>query len=263
MITILLIGDCHVKADDNLMARFDWLGQHIVHSRPDIIIEGGDFADLQSLSHWNSAKKLTLEGQRYAKECESVREAYRKIFEPLKKLQDKQRASKGKIYRPECIKIFGNHEEWLFQYLEEHPQMEGFLDPYANWNLREYFTTFVDFKEYVERGGFQFTHIVSKAGGKFVGGAYAGKHAFDNVSMSTVFFHTHKFTIGNYARQGSGPIMIISGGCYYNHKDEYAKGMPDDVWRGIVELTVFEKGRADIATISLRRMGEMYNVWDD
>lgn len=55
--SILYIPDCQIKPDVPL-DHLRWLGNYIVKKQPDIIVNGGDFADMPSLSSYDVGKKI-------------------------------------------------------------------------------------------------------------------------------------------------------------------------------------------------------------
>ena len=59
----LVIGDTQVKPGISL-AYLSWIGKYIVDKRPDVIVMIGDFADMPSLSSYDTGKK-SFEGRTY------------------------------------------------------------------------------------------------------------------------------------------------------------------------------------------------------
>lgn len=112
--TYLITSDFHIpyhnepciKSILNLMddVRFDG---HILN---------GDFMDLEPISHWTKNKKKTLEGRRL-KEDYIIGNAILDEF-------DKRLPKKAEKHF-----LWGNHEDWYNQFIEELPALEGFGDP--------------------------------------------------------------------------------------------------------------------------------------
>ena len=50
---------------------FSWIGEYIVDKKPEVIVQGGDLADMPSLSTYDYGKKQH-EGRRYLKDIESA-----------------------------------------------------------------------------------------------------------------------------------------------------------------------------------------------
>lgn len=83
---LLVIGDPHAHPSyDN--SRFTKLGNFIAREKPQIIVCIGDMADMPSLSSYDKGTK-GFEGRRYKKDVESVIDAQKKLFAPIKKFED-------------------------------------------------------------------------------------------------------------------------------------------------------------------------------
>lgn len=82
--------------------------------QPDIIILLGDFLNLDCVSHWIKDKKRLVEGQRLKQEYALGNYELNLI---------KESAPEAKIVY--CI---GNHSDWIEQYLDKHPEMEGLIE---------------------------------------------------------------------------------------------------------------------------------------
>ena len=105
---------------------------------PDIFAFGGDNLNIDALDHWalDRGKRRTMEGKRLKQEYTGF---VRDVHEPLEA-----------VLRPDCRRIWhkGNHEDWVEQYIDQHPEVEGFFEipnniPLArdNWELYEYGVT--------------------------------------------------------------------------------------------------------------------------
>jgi hypothetical protein len=83
---------------------------------PDIFVFGGDNQDLEVVSHWVGNKRQVVEGKRLKKD---YAEFNRDVLDPLEA-----------ILRDDVERVFhlGNHEDWIRQYIQEHPEMEGLIE---------------------------------------------------------------------------------------------------------------------------------------
>lgn len=80
--------------------------------KPDVIILGGDMLDCGSMSHWNERSKRNIEGLRLLHDAE---ELDREVIQPLNDIC------------PNLTYILGNHEQWLDQFEDQHPGLDGML----------------------------------------------------------------------------------------------------------------------------------------
>ena len=106
-----------------IRATVDFIGDY----EPDQICLMGDIIDCGEISHWNQKKKLSLEGLRLK---DSLDLAYKEVFDPLSFVCN------------DLHYVFGNHEAWIYDVLEELPGLEGLVgvNEYLNllglgWNL--------------------------------------------------------------------------------------------------------------------------------
>ena len=98
---------------------------------PDAFVFGGDNLDLEVVSHWVGNRRRKVEGKRLKKDY------LRFNNEVLSPLDD--------ILSDDAERIFllGNHEDWVEQYIDEHPEVEGFFEVRNNldigkWDVYEY-----------------------------------------------------------------------------------------------------------------------------
>ncbi len=81
MKTHLVIPDSHAKPDVP-NDRFELLGEFILDLKPDVIVNIGDGADMESLCSYDKGKK-SFEGRRYKKDIEAHLDAQQKMFKPI------------------------------------------------------------------------------------------------------------------------------------------------------------------------------------
>lgn len=251
---ILIIPDCHVTPGQNLQ-RFKHLGNVVVQEKPDVIINMGDFLSLSSVSHWDSSKKLTMEGRRYREEVKAGCLALNILEKPIKELQARQKEQKVKQYKPKMYFLLGNHEYWVDKYLEQNPQLEGHIDIIEDLQLRKRGWNVISYKHYLEINDILFTHVPLAANQQPVSGKYALHNALALSSKSLVFAHTHRLETVNVKRHGHDELIQgLTCGCFFEGEDEYAEGGANHYWRGVVMLDIYKPGRFDVQSISLERI---------
>lgn len=256
----LCIGDSHVQAGQNI-DRFTALGHFIDEVRPDTIVIIGDFLDMESLSHWITNKRLTMEGLRYADEIEQANKALDKMFLPMTLTNERLRGNKKRTYRPELVYIEGNHEERCWRYIEQHPELEGHLDYRQDLKLVDRGFKYIPYKEYYHNLGVAYTHIPIAGNGMPRSGNVHTQlqNALRDHNTSIVYGHNHKLAMaGEHRFGGEHYNQAMSIGCFFEHIDAYAKGAKVDYWRGIVLLDQYSMGRFDIETIALSKLKRDY-----
>jgi hypothetical protein len=251
----LTIPDAHINQGQSL-DRFVALGKLIVEERPDFVMIMGDWLGMHSLSHWELNKPLHMEGQRYLEAVRLGNEALDILLKPLHAVQETQRHRKEKLYSPDLYFLEGNHEVWAEKYVEQHPELEGFVDPISNLHLKERGFKVTPYKQYVHIGGVQFCHIPLDQRQKPTDGKYAVYNAFNVVEKSTIFAHTHRLEVACGRRHGGELIQLMSVGCVFteDQDDAYTLGCPNPFWRGVVMVEIYKPGRYDIRTYGLDRL---------
>lgn len=202
MKTIMILPDCHID-DKGIPKDYKVVKRFIKKEKPDEIILLGDFTDMASLSHWDLSKKRTMEGRRFQKEIEILN----------KELDFLQEHSKKVTY------IEGNHDHWLEEYLDLHPEMEGLIELPKVLNLKKRGIEFIRLNKLYKKGHIYFTH------GMFVNNYHAMKHLL-RLGCSVVYGHTHgsQSAMMNAAMQK--PHMAYGLGCLCGHEPSYLKGAP-------------------------------------
>lgn len=90
--------------------------------KPDRFILGGDQLNFAPISHWNKGKLWANEGGRIRKEMDLLNDL---VLEPI----DIYFGTARKQY------MIGNHDAWLYDYIDEHPAIEGLIEPENYLNL--------------------------------------------------------------------------------------------------------------------------------
>src|SRR5271165_4071670 len=85
---------------------------------------GGDQFDNAEISHHNANKPIYKERRSYQRNTEGFD---RDILSPLE-------TNLGKADR---VWIIGNHDDWEFQFIEEHPELEGVIERPAGLGLED------------------------------------------------------------------------------------------------------------------------------
>ena len=104
----LVIPDTQVKPGISL-AYLSWIGNYIVAKRPEVIVMIGDFADMPSLSSYDTGTK-SFEGRTYKADIKAAQKGMEALLAPMKALNKKLLKSKKKQYKPRMVMTLCNHE---------------------------------------------------------------------------------------------------------------------------------------------------------
>ena len=265
MKTYLWFSDAH-DCPHHDKTRFEYLGRLIVDRRPDVIVQGGDFASMESLSHWDQNKRLLIEGRRVRGDLESAAAAWGEVTKEIVSLQYQQRRNKAKLYRPGLIWFEGNHEDWLKQWMERNPEMEGMINLQESLRLDDWaefdFIDYVPWKDVRVYDGILFCHAPIGRTGPIYSKYISSRSLTDVSNLPIIFGHTHRRQEDSIARFDSeGKIKVIravNAGCFFDVWPHYAEGNTNDYAQMVLLIHVYAEGQFDIEEISLERMKRIY-----
>ena len=252
---ILIIPDCQVKEDVPL-AHLTWAGKAIVHYKPDVIVNIGDFADMPSLSSHDVKGSKYFEGLRYTRDVQAVKEAMALLLKPLRDEQERLVRNKEKQYKPRMIMTLGNHEERINRAINNNPMLEGLISTKdlgyeADWETH-------DFLRPVFVAGIGFCHYWPVGA---MGRPAASPTAIINkLHMSCVAGHQQGKQVAYGKRADGKSVCSIIAGSFYQHDEAYMSDLGNRHWRGLVILNEANDGEFDELFLSMnyleRRFGE-------
>jgi len=250
---ILYIPDCQVKPGVDL-SYLSHIGQYLLEKKPDVIVNGGDFADMPSLSSYDVGKKA-FEGRRYKADIAAAIQGMELLLAPIQEYNHNMRKSRHRQYNPRMVLTLGNHEARINKAVNNDAKLEGVLST-DDLKYKEYGWEVFPFLEVVVIGGVAFSHyFVSGPLGRPVGSAaltLSKKH------MSTVAGHQQGLQIA-MAHRGDGKRLtsIIAGSCY-THNEDYMGPQGNKHWRGIIMMHNVIDGEFDVMPVSLDYLKAKY-----
>lgn len=259
MTSHFVIPDSHSKPGVS-NDRYEWLGKLCLDRRPDVIIDIGDWADMESLCSYDRGTK-SFEGRRYKADVEAAVDARRRFNAPIEEYNSMRARNGKKQYRPRKVSLLGNHENRIKRAIELSPEFEGALD-ISDLGAEAHGWEVHDFLEVVEIDGIYYCHYhTSGVMGRPVG--MSGEHPASQtlkkkyVSCTSGHIHTRDFT--ERTRADGRKILGLIVGCYFEHYEKYAGPANDMWWRGAVMCNNVKNGEYDPEFISLERIKGMYS----
>lgn len=236
----IVIPDVQVKPGVR-MDHLTWIGQYIAEKRPDVIVQIGDFADIQSLSKYDR-NTLRGENKRLQRDLDAADQAMRLLTAPFRSIEG---------YAPEMHLTMGNHEDRLDRFVNEQPYLEEIIGTHQ-LDFAKYGWKVHPFLHRVKIDGVLYCHYFVTGGGKPVSTAPAllrrQKHSaiMGHNQMTDVAFHpvTHQWA--------------IFCGCCYLHDETYLGEQGNDVRRQILVLHEVDDGKFDPMFVSLRFLEKSY-----
>jgi hypothetical protein len=158
---------------------FEAMRELIDDIKPDGFVFQGDQFDNEEISHHNKNKPYYKEKRSYLKNQEDFQT---KILEPLEDVLPKN-----------CAKtwIVGNHDDWEFQFVETHPELEGVIDRVSALNLEKKGWEIVPLGHQKRIGELSIIHGEILTGIGNQAGAFPARKAVELYGSNVLGAHTH------------------------------------------------------------------------
>ncbi len=248
---ILCVFDSHGHPEYN-NKRFDYLAPLIIDEQPDIVVHGGDGADMPSLASYDKGKRSFV-GRSYAKDVNSFLDGQERMWYPVKKRKKKM---------PKRVYLIGNHEQRIDRVLDLSPELIGTVG-YENLCLKDYYDEVVPYEGntpgIIDIEGIAFSHFfVSGVMGRSISGEHQAHSMLSKNFKSCVQGHTHTWSNDMRTTVDGKQIQAVVAGCYQDYDAEWAGTVNRLWWRGCVILDNVEDGVFDLRQISLRSLEKAY-----
>lgn len=249
----ILVFSCAHADPHHSNERFDWLGKYIFDTKPDMVIDLGDGADMISLNSFDTRYPQALVANQYEKDIEVYNDSQSRLRHQFKKNKKK---------KPTWIGHEGNHENRIKKYLKEHPRMAG--EKYGvSFGHLQTDKWFDEYHEYENGGpsissynGVDFSHFFSSGNfGTATSGVHHAYTVINNRHNSSVCGHSHKRDL--YFKDGPGSIGMVVG-CYKGHEEGWAGQANKDWWNGVVLMKDVDQGRFEPQFISMSALEREY-----
>lgn len=194
----------------------------IADFKPDTIILGGDILDCGPVSHWSAGSPGQTEGLKLFTDAKELREALIKPCERLAK---------------QLVYIEGNHEDWLNQFVDKHPSMEGIVEIGNLLRLDKWIVI-------PQGGAFQLGKLTFIHGDQISGGVNAAANATNayEACVRLGHFHTYQAATKTSAIKLSGHTGVVVP-CLCKNGIQYAKGSPARYMQGFLWGYVEPRGK--------------------
>lgn len=247
---ILVIPDAHAKPGVS-MRRFDWLGKVIVDLRPDVVVDLGDWADMESLSSYDKGKK-SFEGRRYAKDVAASVEARERVARHLKKSRK----------RPRLVALGGNHDyDRIHRATELTPELDGTIGV-SDQQHAEYGWDLIPYLHPHTEAGYAFQHYFgSGLMQRPIGGERHALRLLQTQFTSCIQGHSHLWDEAERTLANGRRIQAFVPGCFLDPEqwESYAGRANTMWWRGLLWLPGAEDGYCrDFQRISIEKLQREY-----
>jgi hypothetical protein len=252
---ILVIPDTQVKPGvpiNHLTA----IGNFMVAKKPDVVVQIGDFADMESLSSYDVGKK-SFEGRRYKHDIDAAHEAMELLLKPMNDYNTSAAKNHHQRYKPRRIVTYGNHEERILRAVESDPKLEGVLSMDDLGYEKKFGWETYPFLEPVIIGGVAFCHYFPS--GVMGRRTTSARALLTKMHMSCVAGHLPGRDIAMGAKPDGTRITCIIAGSCYQHEEHYMAPMVNkQQWHGVFMLHEVENGSFDEMAVSLKYLLKEY-----
>lgn len=249
--THIVIPDPHAKpGTDN--DRADWIGQLIRDLKPDVVINGGDMWDMESLSSYDKGK-ASFYHRNYRKDIEAGLDFDERLWGPIKK--QKKRL-------PLRVFLEGNHEYRVKRMLEYQHELEGAVG-FKDFDLEKNYDIIAEYSgttpSVVNIDGINYAHyFVSGTKGFPVGGLNPARSLITKKHESCTSFHTHVYDHAVETSASGRKIFGLFAGVGHERMEHFAGNSFQLWWPGVIVKHEVENGVYDLEQISFKRLKKAY-----
>lgn len=247
----LVIPDTQIRPGvplDHLAA----LSNYIVHVRPDVIVQIGDFADMHSLSTYDQGRKAG-EGARYEDDIQAGKMGMQALMSGIEEYNNRARRQKLRQYKPVQILTLGNHEQRINKHVNQYPILSGRLSTddlgYRDWGWEVH-----DFLEVVELDGILYSHFFPRNAQGRVVQSYRGSPSaalqVRREMQSCTSGHLQGLDFAIH-QTGTRRFYGLIAGSFYMHEEDYLTPQGTAYWRGVIVKHQVKDGEYDPMFVSM------------
>lgn len=256
----LVIPDTQIRPDSptDMLA---WVGEYIVEKKPEVIVQLGDFADMESLCFYDEGK-IGFEGRRYKEDLKASKNAMDTLCEPMIDYNKRQRKSKQKMYQPEMYLTLGNHENRINRMVENDPKMDG-MHGVFELGYEEYGWNVIPFLEPKEIDGVTYCHYFTY---ELTNNPISGtmQNRLNKIGFSFIAGHQQIYKVGTKSLINGKVIRGLVQGAFYIEDEEYRGPQSNNEKRSIFLLHEVKDGDYSLMEISLDYLCRRYEkmpIW--
>ena len=256
MRTHLIISDQHASPEGDMRVA-DLVGKLIADLRPEVVVNIGDAADLESLNSFDVGKKQ-FSGKNYQCDLDAHLEFQDRLFNEMKKRKKKQ---------PYRVVHEGNHENRIKKAINLQPHLEG--DKYGiSFKDLQFKENYHDVIEYNGTtpgvntiDGVTYAHfMVSGVLGRAIGGEHHAASLIQKHYSSCTVGHSHLAGFAHRSNVNGEKILGAVVGTLQYPTPQWAGEASKLWWHGLMIAHNVENGCYDPEFVSLKRLRSIYNV---
>lgn len=246
---MVAIGDTHIKPGMDFQ-HFTWIGRYVAETRPDNVLQIGDFLDFESCEvHSALGSGSQIRRPTFSEDIESGYDALELYHKEI---------GVGEIPHDE---IDGNHEFRVERYEEMAPNLAGTLVVLREQMFARYRWKTTPYRHWLFFEGVGFTHVPMSIMQKPIGGRYPENTIGNQATHSIVFGHTHRnnnVTVPKIGINNSITITNLGSAMPHGYTPKYTDGATTGYTYG-VHLLRLRGGRVESDQfVSMLELQEKY-----
>lgn len=249
--TYIILPDQHAVSYHN-NDRADWAARLIIDVKPDVVINMGDAADLESLATYEKGKR-SFHGKSYRKDLDAHLDFQERLWEPVKRQKKKL---------PHRVILEGNHENRIERALDLSPELTGTIG-FSDLLFDYYYDEIVRYDGGLpgvfKQDGIIFSHFFpTGVSGRPIGGERPAHMLLAKNGMSTIAAHSHTLDFATRRTVADQHMNGLVCGCYQDFINPWA-GSIGKFWQaGIPILRNVENGSFDFQWIGIESLRKTY-----
>ncbi len=222
------------------------LGKFIQEHEPEVVVDIGDWWDMDSLNPYDKNRRCYSEGA-YTRDIEAGIEAQELFKEGLGGYKPKLQA-----------RTLGNHENRITKVSELEPLFSSLVHT-GNLESAKYGWEQIPFLKSIVIDGVSYRHYWESPGtGKAIGGVLAARNFITKKHISTVVGHGHKLLYYEEADGNGRKLCALQVGCYFPQHAAYARDDNEQWRRGVPILNDVHNGEFSIEWWDFDRIQRRY-----
>lgn len=247
-----IIGDTQIRpgvSTEHLV----WVAKLFADEKVNTVIQLGDWADMRSLSSYDTSTKKAIEGADVGEDFEAANVAWRLVEDTW--------AAAG--YTPDRkIYLLGNHEQRIERYVTQNPEHRTTVN-YEKFNAAKYGWEVFPFLEVVVVDGIRYSHYFPRSakGRTNASAKYGAPSALDQIKRemrSCTAGHTQGLCQALYFAGPGVRYRSLILGSSYTHDEEFLTPQGNNYWRGVYIKKDVADGWYDGEEFSFERLERMY-----
>jgi hypothetical protein len=246
---MVAIGDLHLKPGMEV-EHFRWIGRYVAETRPDNVLQIGDFFDFESCEMHSAAGSASqMQRPAFLDEMgagEDALEAYH--------------TEVGLGDFPHDV-VYGNHENRVERLEELAPNIAGTLTLQRDQLFARYRWKTTPYRHWLFFEGVGFTHVPMSIMQKPIGGRYPENTIGNQATHSIVFGHTHRnnnVTVPKIGINNAITITNLGSAMPHGYLPKYCDGATTGITYGIHFLRL-RGGRVESDQfVSMLELAEKY-----